>query len=133
MVVEFGVVIRRQLPRGETKWQLWTGAGKTKEDASFLAVMNFAGAQGFEAVAAGHFDELGVPEVLLQRRMEMPEPAAKAVQAPLLPPVKAVAAPLAEAKPAEKVKAAEKAAPAPATAKPAAPKAPKKKASAAKA
>jgi hypothetical protein len=99
MVVEFGVVIRRQLPRGETKWQLWTGAGKAKEDASFLVVMNFAGAQGYEAVAAGHFDELGVPEVLLQRRMSMPEPAKAAVQAPLLPPVMAAAAPEDEAKP----------------------------------
>ena len=132
MVVEFGVVIRRQLPRGETKWQLWTGAGKTKEDASFLAVMNFAGAQGYEAVAAGHFDELGVPEVLLQRKMDMTEPATAAVQAPLLPTVKAIAPAPEIAKPAEKSKAAEKEAPAPAALKPA--KAPaKKKAAASKA
>ncbi len=103
MVVEFGVVIRRQFKSGETKWQLWTGAGKTKEEASFLAVMNYAGAQGFEAVAAG-------------RKMEMAEPAAVAVQAPLLAPVKAVAAP------AEKATVAKPAAKAPA----------KKKASAAK-
>lgn len=133
MVVEFGVVIRRQLPRGETKWQLWTGAGKTKEDASFLAVMNFAGAQGYEAVAAGHFDELGVPEVLLQRRMEMTEPATAAVQAPLLPTVKAIAPAPETPKPAEKAKAAEKSAPAPVAVKPAAKAPAKKKASAAKA
>jgi hypothetical protein len=70
MTVEYGVVIRRQLPRGEVKWQLWLGSGMMKEHASFLVVMNHAGAMGFEAVAAGHFDELGVPEVLLQRKME---------------------------------------------------------------
>jgi hypothetical protein len=70
MTVEYGVVIRRQLPHGEVKWQLWLGSGMVKEHASFLVVMNHAGAMGFEAVAAGHFDELGVPEVLLQRKME---------------------------------------------------------------
>ena len=79
MTVEYGVVIRRQLPRGEVKWQLWLGSGMVKEHASFLVVMNHAGAMGFEAVAAGHFDELGVPEVLLQRKMEtftfVPKPA----------------------------------------------------------
>jgi hypothetical protein len=78
MVVEYGVVIRRQVSRKDFNWQLWTGAGKIEEDASFLAVMNRAGAMGFEAVAAGHFDELQVPEVLLQRKMEDP-PAATAV------------------------------------------------------
>ena len=31
--------------------------------------MNHAGALGFEAVSAGHFDELAVPEILLQRRV----------------------------------------------------------------
>ena len=109
MVVEFGVVIRRQLPRGETKWQLWTGSGKAKEDASFLVVMNFAGAQGFEAVAAGHFDELAVPEVLLQRRMPMPEPAVPVVEAPLLPAPKTIAAPAVEPKAEAKAgRAAEK-------------------------
>jgi hypothetical protein len=117
MVVEFGVVIRRQFPQGEMKWQLWTGAGKTKEDASFLAVMNFAGAQGFEAVAAGHFDELGVPEVLLQRKMELTEPASIAAKALVAAPTAAIAVPAPSA-----------------AAKPAAPKAPaKKKATAGKA
>jgi hypothetical protein len=44
--------------------------------------MNHAGGLGFEAVAAGHFDDLGVPEVLLQRRMEM----SKVLETPLIPP-----------------------------------------------
>jgi hypothetical protein len=80
MTVEYGVVIRRQLPHGEVKWQLWLGSGMVKEHASFLVVMNHAGAMGFEAVAAGHFDELGVPEVLLQRRMDAVAFAAKPPQ-----------------------------------------------------
>jgi len=67
---EYAVVIRRQLREGGFRWQLWLGSGVEREDASFLAVMNHAGALGFEAVAAGHFDDLAVPEVLLQRRAQ---------------------------------------------------------------
>ena len=108
MVVEYGVVIRRQVSRKDFNWQLWTGAGKVEEDASFLAVMNRAGAMGFEAVAAGHFDELQVPEVLLQRKMEGP-PAASAVLS--LPEISLV--PATAAKPAAKpAKAAAKKKPA---------------------
>ena len=80
MMVEYGVVIRRQFPHGELRWQFWIGTGMAKEHASFLTVMNHAGAMGFEAVAAGHFDELGVPEVLLQRRMETEAFAAAATE-----------------------------------------------------
>ncbi len=74
-MVEYAVVIRRQLREGGSRWQLWLGSGMKFEEVRFLEVMNHAGALGFEAVAAGHFDELAVPEVLLQRRLE-PAPVA---------------------------------------------------------
>lgn len=71
---EYAVVIRKQ-KRGETPvWQVWVGNGQVHEDASFLATMNWAGARGFEAFAAGNFDELGVPEVLMKRSVAMPPP-----------------------------------------------------------
>lgn len=38
--------------------------------AECLRVTNHAGSLGFAAVAAGPFDELRIPEVLLQRRLE---------------------------------------------------------------
>ena len=66
---EYAVVIRRQPAKRPSTWQLWLAAGMEFEGAHFLPVMNHAGALGFEAVSAGHFDELGVPEVLLQRRL----------------------------------------------------------------
>jgi len=73
-VFEYGVIIRRA-PRGQAPvWQFWIGSGKVHEEASFLAVMNFAGARGFEAFAAGNFDEIGVPEVLLKRGVSLPPP-----------------------------------------------------------
>lgn len=66
---EYAVVIRRQPAKRPSTWQLWLASGMEFEGANFLPVMNHAGALGFEAVSAGHFDELGVPEVLLQRRL----------------------------------------------------------------
>jgi hypothetical protein len=71
---EYGVVIRRQ-PKGKpATWQFWLGAGCLKEHSSFLAVMDWAGGLGFEAFAAGNFDQLGVPEVLMKRALAAPPP-----------------------------------------------------------
>ncbi len=95
-MVEYGVVIRRQFPQGELRWQLWLGSGMVQEHSAFLKVMNHAGAMGFEAVAAGHFDELGVPEVLLQRKME----ASAFAKAEPAPSATAAAATRAQASPA---------------------------------
>lgn len=124
MMVEYGVVIRRQFPHGELRWQLWLGSGMAKEHASFLSVMNHAGGLGFEAVAAGHFDELGVPEVLLQRKMEATTFATGA--AGFAPPAEAP-----KPAPAPRKAAAAESAPKPAG-KPAARSSAKKKAPAAK-
>jgi hypothetical protein len=66
---EYAVVIRRQPPKSASSWQLWLASGMELEGPLFLPVMNHAGALGFEAVSAGHFDELAVPEILLQRRV----------------------------------------------------------------
>lgn len=66
---EYAVVIRRQPPKSASIWQLWLASGMEFEGPLFLPVMNHAGALGFEAVSAGHFDELAVPEILLQRRV----------------------------------------------------------------
>ena len=66
---EYAVVIRRQPPKSASSWQLWLASGMELEGPLFLPVMNHAGALGFEAVSAGHFDELAVPEILLQRRI----------------------------------------------------------------
>jgi hypothetical protein len=66
-VWEYAVAVRRQLGGGVTAWELWTAQGKIHEDPSFLALMNWAGARGFEAYAAGDFDKMGVPEVMLKR------------------------------------------------------------------
>jgi hypothetical protein len=71
---EYGVVIRRQAKGEPPVWQFWIGAGCLKEHSSFLAVMDWAGARGFEAFAAGNFDELGVPEVLMKRALVGPPP-----------------------------------------------------------
>lgn len=71
---EYGVVIRRQRKGEPAFWQFWIGAGCIKEGSSFLAIMDWAGARGFEAFAAGNFDELGVPEVLLRRAVASPPP-----------------------------------------------------------
>lgn len=74
MTYEYGVVIRRQ-PKGRAAtWEFWLGAGCLKEHSSFLAVMDWAGALGFEAFAAGNFDDLGVPEVLMKRALVDPPP-----------------------------------------------------------
>ena len=108
MMVEYGVVIRRQFPHGELKWQFWIGSGMAKEHASFLHVMNHAGALGFEAVAAGHFDELGVPEVLMQRKMEATTFAAAPPEA-ATPAAKPKPAPKSETRPAAKSTAKKKA------------------------
>ena len=71
---EYAVIIRRT-KRGEAPlWQLWVGSGKVHEEAGFLAVMDHAGALGFEAFAAGNFDEVGVPEVLLKRAVAVAPP-----------------------------------------------------------
>ncbi len=69
MTYEYGVVIRKQKKGEPTVWQFWIGAGCLKEHSSFLAVMDWAGARGFEAFAAGNFDELEVPEVLMRRAL----------------------------------------------------------------
>jgi hypothetical protein len=74
MPYEYGVVIRRQRKSEPVVWQFWIGAGCVKEATSFLAVMDWAGARGFEAFAAGNFDELAVPEVLLKREVKLPPP-----------------------------------------------------------
>lgn len=66
---EYAVVIRRQPKKSPSSWQLWLASGMEFEGPLFLPVMNHAGALGFEAVSAGHFDELAVPEILLQRRV----------------------------------------------------------------
>lgn len=71
---EYAVVIRKQKRGHAPTWQLWVGAGLAHSDESFLALMNFAGARGFEAFAAGNFDDLGVPEVLMKRSVAMPPP-----------------------------------------------------------
>jgi len=71
---EYGVVIRRQRKGEPAFWQVWTSAGCIREGSGFLAVMDWAGARGFEAFAAGNFDELGVPEVLLRRSVASPPP-----------------------------------------------------------
>jgi hypothetical protein len=74
MPYEYGVVIRRQRKDSPVVWQFWIGAGCVREATSFLAVMDWAGARGFEAFAAGNFDELAVPEVLLKREVKLPPP-----------------------------------------------------------
>lgn len=74
MPYEYGVVIRRQRKSEPVVWQFWIGAGCVKEGTSFLAVMDWAGSRGFEAFAAGNFDELSVPEVLLKREVKLPPP-----------------------------------------------------------
>ena len=74
MTYEYAVVIRRQKASEPAVWQLWIGAGCVRESASFLAVMDWAGARGFEAFAAGNFDELGVPEVLMKRAIALAPP-----------------------------------------------------------
>jgi len=71
---EYAVVIRKQKRGQQPVWQLWVGDGLVHEDGSFLAVMNYAGERGFEAFAAGNFDDLGVPEVLMKRSVAMPPP-----------------------------------------------------------
>ncbi len=71
---EYAVVIRKQRRGQPPVWQLWVGDGLVHEEGSFLAVMNHAGARGFEAFAAGNFDEIGVPEVLLKRSVALPPP-----------------------------------------------------------
>jgi hypothetical protein len=73
---EYGVVIRRQKKGEPIVWQFWVGAGHVHEESSFLAMMNWAGERGFEAFAAGNFDEMGVPEVLLKRAIAAPPPPA---------------------------------------------------------
>lgn len=71
---EYAVIIRRA-QRGEAPvWQFWVGSGKVHEEPGFLAVMDYAGARGFEAFAAGNFDQVGVPEVLLKRAVALPPP-----------------------------------------------------------
>ncbi|MFN7941285.1 MAG: hypothetical protein U0X73_06775 [Thermoanaerobaculia bacterium] len=88
MTFEYAVVIRRNR-RGEPSiWQLWFAGGCAREDANFLAVMDAAGALGFEAFAAGNFDEASVPEVLLKRAVAPPPP----------PPAAAKSAPARRAK-----------------------------------
>jgi len=79
MSYEYGVVVRRQRKSEPPIWQFWIAAGCIKEGTSFLAVMDWAGAHGYEAFAAGNFDELAVPEVLLRRQVHLPPP-------PPLPP-----------------------------------------------
>ena len=74
MTYEYGVVIRRQKKGEPIVWQFWVGAGHVHEESSFLAMMNWAGARGFEAFAAGSFDEMGVPEVILKRAIASPPP-----------------------------------------------------------
>ena len=74
MNYEYGVVIRRQRRGQPAVWQFWIGEGCHYENASFLATMNWAGARGFEAFAAGNFDEIGVPEVILKRSVALPPP-----------------------------------------------------------
>lgn len=71
---EYGVIIRRAARGRAPVWQFWIGSGLVHEAAGFLAVMDFAGARGFEAFAAGNFDEVGVPEVLLKRGVALPPP-----------------------------------------------------------
>lgn len=71
---EYAVVIRKQRRGQPPVWQLWVGDGLVHEDGGFLAVMNYAGARGFEAFAAGNFDEIGVPEVLMKRSVALPPP-----------------------------------------------------------
>ena len=105
MTYEYGVVIRRQRQGRPAVWQFWIGEGCAHEAASFLAVMNWAGERGFEAFAAGNFDELGVPEVILKRAIALAPP-------PPLPAAAGTAgAELAAAAP--KAKPAAKAAPKP--------------------
>lgn len=74
MTYEYGVVIRRQRQGRPALWQFWIGNGCAHEAPSFLAVMNWAGERGFEAFAAGNFDELGVPEVILKRAIALAPP-----------------------------------------------------------
>ena len=73
MTYEYGVVIRRQRQGRPAIWQFWSSEGVAHEAPSFLAVMNWAGARGFDAFAAGNFDEAGVPEVILKRAIQAPE------------------------------------------------------------
>jgi hypothetical protein len=82
---EYAVVIRRQPPKSASSWQLWLASGMELEGPLFLPVMNHAGALGFEAVSAGHFDELAVPEILLQRRIG-PAPAPETAAPPAAKP-----------------------------------------------
>ena len=118
MTYEYGVAIRRQRQGRPALWQFWTGGGCAHEAASFLAVMNWAGERGFEAFAAGNFDELGVPEVILKRSIALAPP-------PPLPAVAGTAggelAAAQKAKPAPKpaARGASKSSPKPATKKPA--------------
>jgi hypothetical protein len=74
MTFEYGVVIRRQRPGRPAVWQFWIGEGLVHEGAGFLALMNWAGERGFEAFAAGNFDEMGVPEVILKRAIALAPP-----------------------------------------------------------
>ncbi len=89
---EYAVVVRRQSAGHLGTWELWTAQGKIQENPNFLAVMNWAGAQGFEAYAAGDFDKMGVPEVLLKRPLFevpqslVPQPQAEAAQTGQAPP-----------------------------------------------
>lgn len=102
---EYGVIIRRAQRGQAPVWQFWIGSGKVHEEAGFLAVMDFAGARGFEAFAAGNFDEVGVPEVLLKRAVSMPPPpplpSATGKGGELGAPPKQSAAPRPAAKPAK--------------------------------
>ena len=74
---EYGVIIRRARAQAPV-WQFLLSPGKAYEDRDFLAVMNYAGARGFEAFAAGNFDQAGVPEVLLKRALPVPAAAESA-------------------------------------------------------
>lgn len=114
MTYEYGVVIRRQRQGRPALWQFWIGDGCAHEAASFLAVMNWAGERGFEAFAAGNFDELGVPEVILKRAIALAPPpplpaAAGSAGGELAAASKAKPSPKAAAKPA--ARSAAKAAP----------------------
>jgi hypothetical protein len=108
---EYAVVIRRQPPKSASSWQLWLASGMELEGPLFLPVMNHAGALGFEAVSAGHFDELAVPEILLQRRVggssaaEVPPVAGIAAKSAIEAAVKVPAAPSAASRAKPPVKA----------------------------
>jgi hypothetical protein len=112
---EYGVIIRRQRHGRPAVWQFWIGEGCAHEASSFLGVMNHAGSLGFEAFAAGNFDELSVPEVLLKRALAAPppppipahdagDPFAPAGKAPAAKPAKSAAKPSAKKAKAAKAK-----------------------------